>query len=226
MRWGSRPGNRLLSTGTMVRHPDEPGNTQDWGRRNKQKKKKIRQASLLSYQQRSCQLWKATILSTQVWNMECYTPNQHTRLWRVSDSWEEFFVFLGEGDEDDPGWDLAILASCHHLIHTYGTFGYMAAWFKDPGNGHLDTGLPLENFQLPCQAIQMSNVMAILPRFWFFKKILKLKKTMKLPLFFFNFATFFLNDPKFFSWQFLQRVSLKNFKIATKHGDCHVSNLT
>jgi hypothetical protein len=48
------------------------------------------------------------------------------------------FCFLGEGDEDDPGWDLAILASCDHLILTYGTFGYMAAWFKGPGNGHLN----------------------------------------------------------------------------------------
>ena len=42
-----------------------------------------------------------------------------------------------------------------------------------------DTGLPLENFQLPCQAIQN---MATLPCFAFFFK--KFKKAMKMPCIF------------------------------------------
>jgi hypothetical protein len=35
----------------------------------------------------------------------------------------------GKGNETDPGWDLALLTSCDHLIITYGSYGTMAAYF-------------------------------------------------------------------------------------------------
>jgi Glycosyl transferase family 11 len=36
---------------------------------------------------------------------------------------------LGRGNANDPGWDMALLTSCDHLIITYGSYGIMAAYF-------------------------------------------------------------------------------------------------
>jgi galactoside 2-L-fucosyltransferase 1/2 len=40
------------------------------------------------------------------------------------------FELTGKGIENDPGWDLALLTSCDHLIITYGSYGVMAAYLN------------------------------------------------------------------------------------------------
>jgi Glycosyl transferase family 11 len=42
--------------------------------------------------------------------------------------------FKGNGNQNDPGQDLALISSCNHIILSYGTFGIAAAWFNNHGN--------------------------------------------------------------------------------------------
>ena len=44
------------------------------------------------------------------------------------------FSSTGNGNQVDPGYDLAFMSSCDHIILSYGTFGMMAAWFNGHGN--------------------------------------------------------------------------------------------
>ena len=44
------------------------------------------------------------------------------------------FSSTGNGNQVDPGYDLAFMSSCDHIILSYGTFGMMAAWFNGNGN--------------------------------------------------------------------------------------------
>ena len=44
-----------------------------------------------------------------------------------------YFVFQGDGNQTDPGPDLALISSCNHIILSYGTFGMAAAWFNNKG---------------------------------------------------------------------------------------------
>ena len=46
----------------------------------------------------------------------------------------QLIIHTGNEDVNDPGFDLALMSSCDHLILSYGTFGMMAAWFKREGD--------------------------------------------------------------------------------------------
>ena len=55
--------------------------------------------------------------------LKCYDAGNHNRI----------CLYIGTGNQTDPGLDLAMMSSCDHLILSYGTYGMVAAWFNGYG---------------------------------------------------------------------------------------------
>ena len=57
--------------------------------------------------------------------------NRNTLVYATYTVYNKLAICTGNRDENDPGWDLAILKSCDHLILTYGTFTTTAGYFSE-----------------------------------------------------------------------------------------------